>query len=331
MAKVATRKGGHMSVEEVNAYASAYGSPLSKRDYLFMCGIPACFGLALYYLLYNPFLAIIGTALGLYYGRFYIVPQTVQRKYAEAALANRSNLLKALTQGATNERMIPAQMIHRALSRIEGEIKEEFEIVETNLALGRLDLIPALFNQIREKYREDIVFCQYMEQLETRFMKGIPNIKALKDMDKAHNDMMQISNKFKKDKDGHINNLKVLVGIHFVFLSIIEFAFGWNTYYNAYAQSIVGNIGGLIYIGTMFFFIHQNFKLYFDDSVTEVQVKKLADIHAKKDKIDRIVITNDMRALSELKNDDGAPKGFGISNEERRKRTMGAKKGNGGK
>jgi hypothetical protein len=310
--KVKTRKKNYMSAEEINAYRCAYGKPLGKKDYVVMVGLPSvALGGILFFLTYRWYLLIIGFIIGAIYGRKVIMPQSAQRNYEVCAMNERNKLVKVITQSCTNPNMIPSQVLSRSLVRISGEIKEEFEILETNVALGRMDLIPVLFKQIREKYREDIVFCQFLEQLETRFMKGNPNIKAIKEMEMYHSQMLETRDKFQAAKNGHLHDLKALGGIMLFLMGALEFAFSFQKFYDAYASTFIGLITTFVYVGVLCFFFTNFITLFFDDSITELKIKKLTNGVAKRKKIERVDIADKLREIS-ADNGSGTTRGFGV-------------------
>lgn len=261
-----------LTAEELSAYRNAYEGPLTKNNYLFYIGMPALvLGGFLFYLTYCWYLALPALIVGALYGWQFLLPKSIMRKYQILSFNERNRLINLLTQQVTDKSKIPKTILERVTKRIEGELYEDFSPITSKIANGSTNReIKAMFEVIKEKYIEDIIFTQYLEQLETNFSSGIDNLDTLKDMTVYHNDLREKRDVFIRYKVERLKDFRLLTIIFVVLISALEFGFGFERYINAFANSIIGKIDSVIYVLAFAFIFISFFNYFFDDSITEV-------------------------------------------------------------
>lgn len=271
--KLGTKKKNILNVVELNAYKVAYGQPLKARDYFTFVGVPTlAFAFVSFILLYNVWISIVLGVVGFIYGIKFYLPKSVAKYYEHNSFAERNKFINNMTQILTDD----SKTVTRALSvvnkRSSGEFQEDITSLQARIVGADNDQIREAIKIFSEKYDDDVIFVQYMEQIETAMLEGKTNIDTLKDIKTYHNDIKKKQESYEKSKQGHLKDMKMLSGVMVVFILSITFSFGFDTYINSFARHPVGWITCGIYlllIGKFFI----DFSTYlFDDSVMEVSL-----------------------------------------------------------
>ncbi|HDI3019235.1 TPA: hypothetical protein PL519_003479 [Clostridium botulinum] len=266
--KIKTRRKGFMDVRELNAYQVAYGKPLSRKDYFNYVGIPCLFmGIFSYSLCYYWWVALICSFVGGIYGFKVKMPKSVKREYNLKSLAERNKFINNITQILSDESKTTIKAIGIAKARTKGELRNDIQLLEAKLQGADKFQISEAFNEITRKYEKDVVFTQYLEQIETAIYEGYNNADTLKQIKSYHNDILTETNNFMKIKEGYLKDMKQMIFIIGVFIISITFSFGFATYYNAFAHTFIGWIFGGIYYTLMIMFLRKFFLYYFDDEI----------------------------------------------------------------
>lgn len=271
--KLDTKKKNIINVDELNAYKAAYGKPLRSKDYIYYIGMPALvFAGFSFLLLYYWWISLIAGVLGAIYGAKVFLPKSIAKNYKEQSFSQRNKFVNNMTQILTDENKTVTRALATANSRAEGEFQEDITILQARLVGADNTQIKNGFKNLSEKYQEDIIFCQYIEQLETAMLEGRANIDTLKDIKSYHNDMKKKQIEYESKKQGHLSDMKMLCGVVVVFILAVSFSFGFKTYVQHFAHHPTGWITCGIYIVLMAQFFRK-FSIYlFDDSVLEVEM-----------------------------------------------------------
>lgn len=271
MKRAKTKKKGVFNVDELQAYAVAYGKPLGKRDYFGLIIAPAFFlSLFSFLLVYYWWVSLIVFLIGGIYGYSVIMPKTVKRNYEVRALQERNKFINNMTQILTDEDKTLVKALSQAKSRCAGELRNDINILEATLMSSDIDSVKAAFYDLNSKYKEDIVFSQYIEQLETAVLEGKTNIDTFKDIKTYHNDLVRKTKEYHMIKNGHKKDMTQMLIIIVCFILAITFSFSFTTYYEAFARGLVGWITSLLFFTIISLFLNNFVKLYFDDSIMEV-------------------------------------------------------------
>lgn len=273
--KAQTRRKGLIDVTELNAYQVAYGKPLNHKDYLFYVGLPAIVMAGLAYVLwYNLWVSIVCGVIGTIYGFKTIMPKSIKRKYNMKSLQARKIFINNMTQILTDDSKTINKALSIAKERTKGELKEDINLLETKIHGSNKFVISEAFSELKDKYEHDVVFTQYLEQLETAIFEGKNNIDTLQQIKSYHNDMVKKTKEYMRIKDGHVLDMKQLALFVGIFIAAITFAFGFETYYEGFAKSIVGWIFGGAYYLLMARHCLKFFNFYFDDEIMSLGVSK---------------------------------------------------------
>lgn len=270
---LSTQKNKVLNIDELNAYKVAYGKPLGKKDYIVYIGMPAIlFALFSFLLLYYWWLALIFGVFGAIYGAKTFLPKSIQKQYEIRSFSQRNKFVNNMTQILTDENKTVTKALQVANSRSEGEFQQDITRLQARLMGADNEKIRKSFKLLAEKYKSDIIFTQYLEQLETSMLEGRANIDTLKDVKTYHNDMKKKQNEYEAKKQGHLKDMKMLLGVVLIFILSITFSFGFDTYINAFARHPIGWETVSIYTALMASFFKKFSTYLFDDSVLEVKM-----------------------------------------------------------
>lgn len=270
-----TKNRKKVDVNELMAYREAYGKELGTIDYIKMViGPGLIFAFFATIVLYTPIVSIVFGVLGLWYGYTFLMPNTIRKEYESESFAQRNKYINNMTQIMTDGNKTVAMAISTAKIRAEGEFRDDLARLEARIFGADIPTIQDAFDAIADKYEDDPIFSQYMEQVETSAIEGNANVDTLKDIKGYHNEMKAKQEEFEKLKAGHLSDMKTMMFTIIVFIAALTFSFGFDTYLNAFAHAWAGRIAGGIYLGISLFFLKQFSGFLFDDSVVSTTTVK---------------------------------------------------------
>lgn len=262
-----------MSIDEINAYQIAYGKPIQRKELLTSILKPfmVCFFLT-FLLFWIWWVALIGGLIGMLYGYAVLIPQSVKRVYEEKAFRERNNFINYMTQILTNNDRTIVQAIQKVRKRASGEFQEDLSRLEAVLMDANESETVAAFKELEKKYKKDVVFTLYLEQLTTALINGRTNVDSIKNIKHYHNQIKEKQAEFLNAKQGKANDFKFMAKVSFFFIVAIIWSFGLKTFIEVYAHYPIGwasSILFLIILGTIY---HSFVKRMGDDSIMEVKV-----------------------------------------------------------
>lgn len=269
--KVKTKKKNKVSVDELNAYNMAYGDELGRKDYFSYVILPgilmAAFGTIL---LYNPIVSIVMFIIGIAYGWLFFFPKSIRKNYLQMSFDQRNKFINNMTQVMTDSTKTVLDALNSVTMRADGEFKDDLMRLQAGLFGSNKEDIKFAIDELSEKYEDDVIFVQYMEQIETAMLEGNSNIEALKDIKEYHNQMKTKQEYYGKMKQAHVSDMMVMAFTIVVFVLALTFSFGFETYLSAFAHTIVGYITVGLYLLILSVFLKQFSTYLFDDSVTSI-------------------------------------------------------------
>lgn len=271
--RLKTQKKNVLNVDELNAYKVAYGKPLKTKDYVYYVGMPSLIFIGFsFILLYYWWLSLIMSVFGAMYGIKVFLPKSIEKAYKAQSFAQRNKFVNNMTQILTDEGKTVTRALATANSRTDGEFQEDITQLQARLIGADNNQIKNAFKSLSEKYKDDVIFIQYVEQLETAMLEGRANIDTLKDIKTYHNDMKKKQTEYEVKKQGHLKDMKMLCGVVVVFILAVSFSFGFGTYVNDFAHHPSGWVSCGIYMLLMLQFFRKFSTYLFDDSVLEVKM-----------------------------------------------------------
>ncbi|GAF66460.1 hypothetical protein BTS2_3361 [Bacillus sp. TS-2] len=262
-----------LSIDELSAIRAAYGNPLQKKEVITYVITPFIVVFLYSFILYYYWwLSLILGLLASFYGYIYIIPQELKRTYEQNAFRERNKFINNMTQLLINDKKTVHQALSTVIPRAEGEFKDDLEKVQAKL-LGENDsAIHLVFQELNEKYKQDVVFSMFAEQLTNALIEGRATSNTIKDIKTYHNDIKKRQIKFLIDKDNEARDFKKMSKYVVVAILILSFAFDISRYIEIYAHHPIGWIGNSIYLLLLFKVYHSYLKNMGDDSVMEVKV-----------------------------------------------------------
>lgn len=271
--KLTTRKKSVLNVDELNAYKVAYGQPLKTKDFVYYVGTPAfIFAVFSFLLLYYWWLSILMGMAGALYGLKVLLPKSVEKVYQYQSFAQRNKFVNNMTQILTDDGKTVTRALQMANARAEGEFQNDINELQARLIGADNTLIKKAFKAIEYKYQDDVIFAQFLEQLETVMLEGRSNINTLKDIKTYHNDMKKKQSEYQSKKNGHLSDMKMLGVVVVIFILAVSFSFGFSTYINDFARQPIGWVTCGFYMLLMGQFFRKFSIFLFDDSVLEVSI-----------------------------------------------------------
>lgn len=267
-----TRKKKFVNADEINAIKVAYGKPLERKDYVRYALIPGLIVAGFsFILLYYWWVSLILGFVGALYGLKVLMPKNIQRAYEQTSFRERNKFVNNMTQILTNDSNTLLNALGRASDRSEGELMKDLKVLQARLMGADHEQVLQAFKVLSNKYRDDIIFVQYLEQVETASLEGKTNVDTLKDIKTYHNEMKEKKEDYERKKDGQLKDMKMLCSVVVIFILIIAFSFSFDTYIQAFARHPIGWGTSGIYMLLMFFFFKSFATYYFDDSILEVK------------------------------------------------------------
>ena len=260
-------------MDELNAYKVAYGKPLKTKDFVYYVGMPAfIFAGFAFLLLYYWWLSFIMAIVGALYGMKILLPKSVEKVYLYQSFAQRNKFVNNITQILTDNGKTVTRALEIANTRAEGEFQKDINELQARLIGADNTIINKAFQSMEDKYQDDVIFAQFLEQLETAMLEGRTNIDTLKDIKTYHNDMKKKQSEYQNKKNGHLTDMKMLGVVVVIFILAVSFSFGISTYINDFARQPIGWVTCGVYMLLMGQFFRKFSLFLFDDSVLEVSL-----------------------------------------------------------
>lgn len=269
---LATKKKKTLNIDELKAYRVAYGKKLGAQDYLSYVGVPAgLFGLFSFLLLYNGWISAVCASIGAFYGITFLLPRTVKKQYEQEAFNQRNKFLNNITQVLTDDNQTVLMAIKKVTPRANGRFKEDLKRFHANLIGADNERMREAIIWFSDAYDDDVIFQQYLEQLETAMIEGKTNTDTLKDIKTYHNDIRKKQDAYEREKQKHLSDNKQLIVITVILIVALAISFGFQTYLSAFARHLVGYISSGIYLLLLATFFRKFMSYLFDDSVMEIR------------------------------------------------------------
>ena len=270
--KIKAKRKNFWDATEINALQKCYGKPLGYKDYRSYVIIPALLMAAFAFALTHFWwISLICGIYGAIYGRKVIMPKSIERFYNMRSMNERNRFINNLTQILTDGNKTTLRAIEMAQSRAKGELQVDLNILVASLEGSDKNQVSEAFQEINKKYERDVIFCQFMEQVETAIYEGRnDDIETLKQLKTYHNEVMADTELFLQVKNEHYKGLKLIVGLISGMILMVTFSFGFETFHEAFARSWIGWIFGGIFYFILILLMKSFYKIFFDDAVMSV-------------------------------------------------------------
>lgn len=262
-----------LTIDELNAYRIAYGNPIERKELFVSLGVPFLIGsFYVFILFFNCWLAILGGIALMAYTYIVVIPQEEKRIYESNAFTEKNNFVNNMTQILSNNERTVLQALKIVTERSNGEFKSDLQKLQAKIINGGSEEVQESFQFLSDKYKDDVMFSLYLEQLTTVVIEGRNGIETLKDIKTYHNGVKERLNKFMDAKQKKKRDFKFMCKVGLCLIGTIVMSLGFERYINVYTSNIIGWISSGIYIGLLFKFYHEFMKMMGDDSITEVKI-----------------------------------------------------------
>ncbi|MCR6108710.1 hypothetical protein HXA34_20650 [Salipaludibacillus agaradhaerens] len=271
---IETKKKKSMNVDELRAYRVAYGGKLGAKDFTHYVVLPGVlFGVFSFLLLYNGWVSAICVVIGMIYGVSSLLPKSVRKQYEQNAFSQRNKFLNNITQVLTDDKQTVLMAIGKVTARADGQFKDDLNHFHAMLIGADSERIREAVIWFSGEYDDDVIFMQYLEQLETTMIEGKTNIDTLKDIKTYHNDIRKKQEHYERVKGAHLKDMKQLIIVTIILIVALAVSFGFETYLRAFARHPSGYIASGLYLLILAVFFKQFVGYLFDDSVMEIRKK----------------------------------------------------------
>lgn len=275
--KLETKRKKRFDIEELNAYATAYGAPIGTKEYVTHVAMPGLiFGFFATIIYYNVLVTVGVVIIGILYGLWVLLPNVTRRKYDLASLSERGRYMTLLAQIATNPNKSMYRILFQATERLDpnGELYNELVVMAASIGSDIApDNVRYQFKKLRDKYQYDPTFCQFMEQVETGLLNGNNNADILQEIEANHAMNRVNKDTFIKAKDSHFGGYRFIVGL-VVFLTIMaSVTLGLGKFIEGFSRTWVGLAFGIPFLGANMYYYVNIMKIYFDDDIMSISKK----------------------------------------------------------
>ncbi|MED3965795.1 hypothetical protein [Niallia taxi] len=263
-----------MSIDELNAYRTAYGNPLMKKEIFTALVVPFMVSFfSVYVLTYYWWLSLIAGIIGVSYGFIVLMKISVERIYQQESMIQRNRFINTMTGLLANpDEMVVTALRWCAREITKGELKKELDQLIIDLMDATPNQVQSAFNLLKDKYKSDFVFGLFMDNLVTASLEGRTDIKKIKELKTWHNDVLEQRNMFINNKVLYKRQFKATTIYPLIVVGILTFARGFDAYLLYYAHNVIGWVCSAILIGALCFYFHSLQMNLADDEVMEVKM-----------------------------------------------------------
>lgn len=126
------------------------------------------------------------------------ISPNISIRYYRKALQQRQTFMSNMTLALSQRSQTPINALDRSQNGLQGEFKTDIAKLEDAIHhnTGDLTHIHNVFENVRQKYKADKFFTQYMQLIENAFLTGTVNREAIDDINTFHNALYQVQKKY---------------------------------------------------------------------------------------------------------------------------------------
>lgn len=264
------------TIETLRAIDRAYGRKLTRGRQFVLSLEPGIILAVLATLMWmRPLMTVVFFVIGLLYGYFSVMPREVRVQYENDALYERHKALSTLTGALSANDNLPAyRVLSRVASTTTGELHEDFiKLTAKVVQFEDSKVIHESFDEIYKKYRDDVYFVQYMEQLEAYTVDSILDLETIEMLNDMHNTLYEKSEGYRRVRENALKETRIMMTVVFalgVFMEFIAVKMATAEYFTRYFwHGVAGWVTGGLMIVMFAIIMIRFYKRYFDTSVTE--------------------------------------------------------------
>lgn len=206
--------------------------------------------------------------IGFLFGRFKLYPLLIERGYRSRQYDEKNRFVNALTQLLTAESMSVYKCLTIAQHRANGQFGMDLDRFVFRLRDAGDDDVVQVFNDFCERYRDDLIFIQYMDQIRVTYTEGRANLRTIQQLKDWHGQVKTKQYNFLQQKDRVVMQFKIYLGLTSALILMMHFMpTSLQEYFHNFSMSFVGmGVTGL-YMILMLLIVNKLTNVYFDDNV----------------------------------------------------------------
>lgn len=263
------------TIQDLNAWEQAYGHQLTNGR-RFQKILPYVLSVTAFatLLFWRVPITILAFVVSTFLCWSSLLAKETYISYVRASYSERNRIVNLLTQALSGGDATLFNALKQTVPSMQGELKHEFQILSGLLARSATnDEIHDWFVNEISKYRDDVIFGQYLEQLETMSQEGTYSVDTFINLSRYHNDLYQKQLSYITAKENSKHEVFVIVALVFGLITGLALigmgqGSGWNQWVKIYAHSVIGNGFSIAFIIIYSMIMKKFMNIYYDESIT---------------------------------------------------------------
>lgn len=257
------------SVESMNANAKAMYKIVGDNAYLKGSGFSFdALMSSIWDAKFQLLFILLWIIIGFLFGRFKLYPLVIERGYRARQYDEKNRFVNALTQLLTAESMSVYKCLTIAQKRAEGQFGMDLQRFIFRLRDASEDDVVGVFNDFCERYRDDLIFIQYMDQIRVTYTEGRANLRTIQQLKDWHGQVKTKQYNFLQMKNRVVNQFKMYLGLSMGLIVMIHFMpMSLNEYFHNFSMNFAGMGVTFVYMAVLGLLVNKLTNVYFDDNV----------------------------------------------------------------
>lgn len=206
--------------------------------------------------------------LGFLFGRFKLYPSVIERGYRYRQYDEKNRFINGLTQLLTSDSRSVYDCLVTTQNRAGGQFGKDLERFTYALRDADVDKTVIVFNEFTARYRDDLIFVQFMDQIRITYTEGRNNLVTIQQLKDWHGQVKTKQAEFLSRKNDVVLTFKVYYGLSLgLILFLHTVPMPWQMYAATFGGTFVGIGVAIVYVLTNYPVIKKLTDTYFDDNV----------------------------------------------------------------
>lgn len=212
--------------------------------------------------------ALVLGLFGFLFGRFKLYPSVIERGYRYRQYDEKNRFVNGLTQLLTSDSRSVYDCLVTTQNRAGGQFGKDLERFTYALRDADVDKTVIVFNEFTARYRDDLIFVQFMDQIRITYTEGRNNLVTIQQLKDWHGQVKTKQAEFLSRKNDVVLMFKVYYGLSLgLILFLHTVPMPWQMYAATFGGTFVGIGVAILYVLTNYPVIKKLTDTYFDDNV----------------------------------------------------------------
>lgn len=269
---------GRISLEELQAREDAYGHTLNTNKMVkIMAPYIIAMGAFAYILFVNFMFTGIVMVLSGIYAYLQILPREISVRYYRNAYAQRNQLITSFNQYLSDPTNTLKYDLFCSCQHLRGEFKADMISLSSVVYYStNKDEWHSAFRKVEDKYKDDTLFREFLEQIENSLIRDTKPRKTFLDITNNHTEMFQMQQEWIAIRAKHRKNFFVIVAFVFALVTSVAFSsqgYSPQSFHNwevTYAHSWIGIGFSVVFMVLLMLITNGFFKLYYDEDLNYI-------------------------------------------------------------